>query len=248
MQKHDWNKIFDERPEEFHECVKSALAQLPEKEEINMKKSFGKKFAVVVAAVAAISVTAVGAGKVVSLSSGKNIHDSVDTVEKTEEQAKDAGININIVDKFDNGYTFKEGYVGDVDHWDDSGNKVATTKNLSATYVLGDASVYLDADQKNDESEYVDYVLEENYDGTDIYTYEWTNKFVPDDYEMTEQDKIDEAEGKVVFSYGSDEVEVNEIKTVKFVKDNTQVTLMDMDSNVDMGELVNMLKTVIDAQ
>ena len=65
---------------------------------------------------------------------------------------------------------------------------------------------------------------------------------------MTEQDKIDEAEGKVVFSYGSDEVEVNEIKTVKFVKDNTQVTLMDMDSNVDMGELVNMLKTVIDAQ
>ena len=248
MQKHDWNKIFDERPEEFHECVKSALAQLPEKEEINMKKSFGKKFAVVVAAVAAISVTAVGAGKVVSMSSSRNMFDVVDTVEKTEEQAKDAGIDINIVDKFDNGYTFKEGYVGDVDHWDDSGNKVATTKNLSATYVLGDASVYLDADQKNDESEYVDYVLEENYDGTDIYTYEWTNKFVPADYEMTEQDKIDEAEGKVVFSYGSDEVEVNEIKTVKFVKDNTQVTLLDMDSNVDMGELVNMLKTVIDAQ
>ena len=160
MQKHDWNKVFDERPEEFHECVKSALAQLPEKEEINMKKSFGKKFAVVVAAVAAISVTAVGAGKIVSMSSSRNIHDAVDTVEKTEEQAKDAGININIVDKFDNGYTFKEGYVGDVDHWDDSGNKVATTKNLSATYVLGDASVYLDADQKNDESEYVDYVLD----------------------------------------------------------------------------------------
>ena len=248
MQKHDWNKIFDERPEEFHECVKSALAQLPEKEEINMKKSFGKKFAVVVAAVAAISVTAVGAGKIVSMSSSRNIHDAVDTVEKTEEQAKDAGIDINIIDKFDNGYTFKEGYVGDVDHWDESGSKVATTKNLSVTYVLGDASVYLDADQKNDELEYVDYVLEENYDGTDIYTYEWTNKFVPDDYEMTEQDKIDEAEGKVVFSYGSDEVEVNEIKTVKFVKDNTQVTLMDMDSNVDMGELVNMLKTVIDAQ
>lgn len=43
MQKHDWNKVFDERPEEFHECVKSALAQLPEKEEINMKKIIREK-------------------------------------------------------------------------------------------------------------------------------------------------------------------------------------------------------------
>ena len=248
MQKHDWNKIFDERPEEFHKCVKSALAQLPEKEEINMKKSFGKKFAVVVAAVAAISVTAVGAGKIVSMSSSRNIHDAVDTVEKTEEQAKDAGIEINIIDKFDNGYTFKEGYVGDVDHWDESGSKVAVTKNLSATYTLDGAQIYLDVDQIVDELGEPEYVLEENYNGTDIYTYEWTNKFVPADYEMTEQDKADEADGKVVFSYGSDEVETKEIKTVKFVKDNTQVMLMDMDSNVDMGELVNMLKTVIDAQ
>ena len=48
-------------------------------------------------------------------------------------------------------------------------------------------------------------------DGTTVYTMEDTYKFVPPDYEMTEQDKEDEASGKYIFSYGTDEVKYQNV-------------------------------------
>ena len=55
-------------------------------------------------------------------------------------------------------------------------------------------------------------VVIDTYNGIDLYFSSDAYKFVPEDYEMTEQDKQDEASGKYVFSCGSKKEEVAQFK------------------------------------
>lgn len=64
MKKIDWDKAFGECPEEFHNSVNSALSKISNREEKNMSRiSLKKKVIITAAAVMAIGVTAVAAGK-----------------------------------------------------------------------------------------------------------------------------------------------------------------------------------------
>ena len=68
MKKIDWDKAFGECPEEFHNSVNSALSKISNREEKNMSRiSLKKKVIITAAAVMAIGVTAVAAGKVAAV-------------------------------------------------------------------------------------------------------------------------------------------------------------------------------------
>ena len=58
-----------------------------------------------------------------------------------------------------------------------------------------------------------------NVDGVDVYYHSYTNKLVPPDYKMTDEDKKAEENGELVFSYGSSEVEIKEVQSVSWKKD-----------------------------
>lgn len=53
-------------------------------------------------------------------------------------------------------------------------------------------------------------------------------KFVPEDYEKTEDDLAQEAAGHYYISFGSDQIEEREVASAKFKLDNVSYTLMDM--------------------
>ena len=82
-------------------------------------------------------------------------------------------------------------------------------------------------------------------DDTDLYYSHYTNKFVPEDYQMTAQDKQDEASGKVVFSYGSSKVEKSEVQSVTWKKDGVQYQLLQMDGMLSSDELAAMAEEVL---
>ena len=83
--------------------------------------------------------------------------------------------------------------------------------------------------------------------GTNLYYVHYINKLVSDDYELTEQDKKDQASGKVVFSYddSASQIEVSQVQSVNWNKDGIQYDLLQIDGKLSAGELADMAKEVI---
>ena len=83
--------------------------------------------------------------------------------------------------------------------------------------------------------------------GTNLYYVHYINKLVSDDYELTEQDKKDQASGKVVFSYGdsASQIEVSQVQSVNWNKDGIQYDLLQIDGKLSAGELADMAREVI---
>lgn len=84
-------------------------------------------------------------------------------------------------------------------------------------------------------------------DGTTVYTIEQVFKFVPPDYEKTEQDIKDEEAGKLVFSYGTEDVEVKTMRQVTWEEGNLVFDIIAGDDTVDMDTLVDMAEDMIRA-
>jgi len=248
MKKHNWDSAFEECPEGFHKSVNSALKEISNREEYKMKASWSKKVIITVAAVAAIGVTAMATGKVASMTGHSSHLEDIYSVGEAEETAEKNGIDTECVDEFSNGYKFKYANISDQNLNDEEGNLINSYKALDVDYENKDALIYLNIEPKSEYLEDDPGQFVETYNGTDISSIEYTNKSVPEDYELTEQDKLDEASGAIVFSYGSDEVEVNHISFVKWSSGDLNYSLMDMNSNLSIDELTIMAQEIIDAQ
>lgn len=86
----------------------------------------------------------------------------------------------------------------------------------------------------------------ETYNGIDISYMAYTNKFVPADYELTEEDKTAQENGDLVFSYGVDEVEIKHIQSAGFVKDGIRYTLTEMEESITQEDLLEMAREIIE--
>ena len=83
--------------------------------------------------------------------------------------------------------------------------------------------------------------------GINLYYVHYINKVVSDDYELTEQDKKDQASGKVVFSYDDSvsQIEVSQVQSVNWNKDGIHYDLLQIDGKLSAGELADMAREVI---
>ena len=68
---------------------------------------------------------------------------------------------------------------------------------------------------------------------------------MPANYQMTDEDKKNEASGKLIFSWGSDEVKITDVQFVSFKKDGVLYQLMQIDGKLSAAELSDMAKEVI---
>ena len=82
-------------------------------------------------------------------------------------------------------------------------------------------------------------------DGIDVYYFNYTNKLVPPGYKFTDEDKKAEANGELVFSYGSSKVEINEVQSVSWTVDDMHYELMQIDGKLSANELADMAAEVI---
>ena len=83
--------------------------------------------------------------------------------------------------------------------------------------------------------------------GINLYYVHYINKVVSDDYELTEQDKKDQASGKLVFSYddSASQIDVSQVQSVNWNKDGIQYDLLQIDGQLSAGELADMAREVI---
>lgn len=205
-----------------------------------------KKISVIAAvAVLALGTTVFAASGIISnwysSSSSDSEYKSLPTAQQVK---KDIGYDAVLISEFENGYAFKDGSIVNNDLADEDGNSVEKFKSVSFDYEKNGDTVIFSQDKFNSKIDMDGNVIK-TVDGTDIYYYSYTNKIVPADYKMTDEDKKAEADGELVFSSGSSDVQISEVQSVTWVKDNIQYQLMQMDGALSRDELTEMAEEVI---
>ena len=208
-------------------------------------KSKKKISLIVIAATLALGITVFATSGIVSTwfgsSSSTPDYKSLPTAEQV---TKDIGYEPVLIDTFENGYAFKDGNIVKNNLKDENGNSVEKFKSVSFDYKKDGDTVIFAQDKVKSKIDISGDVVK-NVKGTDIYYYDYTNKLVPPDYKLTDDDKKAEENGELIFSYGSSKVEIKEVQSVTWVKDEMQYQLLQIDGKLTSDELVKMAEEIL---
>lgn len=218
--------------------------QVKSKEQKGMKS----KKKILIAAVAAtlvLGATAIGSGGIVSgwrgTSSSRPDFVSLPTA---EECVRKTGYAPTLTETFGNGYRFKGGNVKSNEMFDENGERVEKYESLAFEYEKDGDRVVLSTEKFNTQNS-VEGEIIATVDGTDISYYAYTNKVVPANYVMSEADKKAKETGELIFSYGSDEVEICRVQSVNWVKDDVSYQLLQIDGRLSENDLAEMAGELI---
>ena len=214
-----------------------------------MRKGIMRKTVVALAAICVLgSMTAFGVGKITGITSHSSRYDEVHTYEQALELQKKHGPAVHFPEEFSNGYTFSAAVTKYYETTDDNGNKVGTGSNLSVTYAKdGNENVTFSAETDLGESD--DPTEEKTLDdGTTLRFYKTTNKFVPVNYELTEEDKKAQETGHFNLAYGSDKVEIQTSYMVEWNMDGQGYYLFKFGEDLSADEMFGMAEEIINNQ
>lgn len=208
-------------------------------------KSKKKISLIAVAATLALGITVFAAGGIVStwFSSSSSTPD-YKSLPTAEQVTKDIGYEPVLIDTFENGYAFKNGSIVKNNLADKNGNSIEKFKSVSFDYEKDGDIVVFAQDKFNSEMKLQGDIIKTVKD-TDIYYYSYTNKNVPAEYKLTDDDKKAEESGELVFSYGAEKVEIKNVQSVTWIKDGTQYQLLQIDGKLSTDELSDMAEEVI---
>lgn len=180
-------------------------------------------------------------------SSSSNIPDYYDVPSQKQLQ-RDIGINPHVIEQFSNGYAFKSGHISENEDYGEDGSVVESYKSLYCKYWHGDdcLSLFIDGSMAGIQMESAE--MAETYKKSDIKYSAYTNKIVPGNYRLTEQDKEDQASGKYVFSFGSNEIEIHDVQVLGWEYGGLSYSMCVIDSDITKAELIQMAREIIDYQ
>ncbi|MCI8404589.1 MAG: hypothetical protein HFE49_06775 [Clostridia bacterium] len=161
---------------------------------------------------------------------------------------KDIGISMNVIDKFSNGYIFREASVGDNADYGENGQCVEKFKSLICKYVFEDKDISVHIDAAAAGTNLDDDKTAEVYKNTAIKYISYQNKIVPSDYKLTAEDEADKRSGRYVFSYGSDEVEIIDVQLIEFAYQGLNYSMCTFNNSLTRDALVQMAREFIDYQ
>ena len=210
-----------------------------------------KRVAVTVAALCfMMPVAAFAIGHIDSYCSTSGSLPNYSEMPTAKELTKDIGFVPKATDAFTNGFSFENARIDNTQGKDDNGNVIEEFKGIDYNYVASDDSKIIlsannsqypsledDANKPNAQTEV--------YKGIDLTYSEQKYKFVPEDYQMTAQDKKDEARRAVTFSYGSDQVETYMYKFLSWSDEGINYLLMGRNIDLSKEDFVEMAKEII---
>ena len=208
------------------------------------KKRLGGLIAV---AVLALSITAFAAtGIVSSWYASSSSRPDYRTLPTAEQVRKDIGYDVVLIDQFSNGYTFHNGSIVSNKLEDEDQQAVEQFKSVDFRYQKGKDEVDFSQDRYTSQMETQGIVVDSVGD-TEITYFSCINKIVPPDYKLSAEEKAAEENGELVFSYGSDKVELVTWQSVSWQIGEMHYQLfqeVDKDS-LTQEELVAMAKEAI---
>ena len=212
----------------------------------NSKISYKKVISIIAAAAAlACLATAFAAGGLGGWYSSASRE--FESIQDSAPIAEELGYAPILIESFKNGYSYKTGYSTDNEITDDDGSVKESFKSAYFTYEKDGDEVWFSQDRsKSVDVERGEIVA--TVDGIDVYYYSYTNKIVPEDYEMTEEDKAAEESGELIFSWGSDTVQVTEVCSAQWRNGDIACCLMQMGGKLSAEELTEMAIEAIEAR
>lgn len=209
-----------------------------------------RRIAVLAAAVVMLlSVTVIAANIILGGRGGHSSNiPSYDSVPSRETLLHDTGIAPAVLESFSSGYVFDSGYITYNEDFDTEGATVEEYKGLQFSYTKNgdEISFFIDAAAAGIQADGMD--VTEDYKGSELFCYSYTNKLVPPDYRPTEEDRQAEQNGDIVISYGSTSVEYSRVQGVKWEYAGLNYELAAVNADISKDELLQIVHEMIDAQ
>lgn len=210
------------------------MERLFKKEEVRSMK-FNKRKAVVLAVVACmlLGTTALAAGKITTYRSWANPQKEITNYADANKKAKDLGCKVLLPQSFTNGYTFASANERGYEGLDENDNVVVSGTDFTANYVKeNQPDIYLFVNQVHEDEE-ERYAVDTKVVGdVELYFNQAFYKFVPEDYELTEEDKVNMEKPNYEISRGADEVEEKNYVGVSFEKNGKYYNMFAWDSEM----------------
>ena len=216
-----------------------------------MKKRNWKKTAVMAAAICVLgSMTAVALGKTVSITGSSSRENRITSYAEAEEKQESLDDDVKMLEKFSNGYAFKEAVPMEETGTDKDGNVTAKETSLNIVYSKdGAEDIYAHSSRLNlgiTENPDAVRTLE---DGTELVYTNIVNKFVPNGYEITEEEKKLQEDGKLNIGFKGEggEIEIRKSSHVMWVQDEILYSLMIFD-DMEADEMLNMAQELAESK
>lgn len=211
-------------------------------EERKMKR-VSKKMVVVVAIAACMTIgtTAFAAGHIATYRSWSSSQSEISDYSKAVEKADELGGELTIPQAFTNGYTFDAANTMRVEGLDDNGNVLVKGTDFTARYTresMPDINVFINKSYDEEEESYA--VSSKMMGDVTVYFNQATYKFVPEDYELTDEDKQNMEDSHYEISVGSDTVEIMNNNGISFEKDGRYYSMFAWDSDMTADEWYEM--------
>lgn len=158
---------------------------------------------------------------------------------------RDAGFTPALLQSFDNGFAFKDGVIVHNQEQNEDGQTVNKYASLEFDYQKGDETVSLMQDSGAAQEKETGRCAAQK-DGVSYYETTKTEKYVSDSYQMTEQDRKEEASGQVEFNVGPSDngVETVQYHGINWTANGVHYTLYQMNGSLTSAQMLEMAQQI----
>lgn len=156
------------------------------------------------------------------------------------------------METFDNGFAFKDITISDQSLVNETGQKEESQKGIHISYENGKETVVLYIRQLYQQeiaegNPLEDAVMDDTLQIGEVLAgfRQITNKFVPPDYELTEEDEKNMESPNFNLAYGTEEVEMDTGYSVLWVENNILYELYGTDLSISGSDMLHMAEELI---
>ncbi len=211
----------------------------------HMKHFSMKKIVIAIAVIGLLGSTACfAAGKITSQVSQRE-GERCTNFSKVDEFKDKLGYDVKVKESYQNGFSFKSMNLSTSSGLDDDGNTVTNYRELWVDYERGNETLNVIVCKPLPEESRAAKQTGE-YKGIEISYNNDTYKFVPEDYELTAEDKENEKKDDYYISYGSDEVTLSQMSNVNWTDNGIYYSIMGRDTSLSADDMIHMAEEIID--
>lgn len=251
MRKNDYIKTMRamHMPDDMRTRILHRMAQENTKEvPISMFKHKKKRMAAaVIAATVVVGGSAFAFGgtaisQIIATCSASADYTSLPSAQQCQ---RDAGFTPALLQSFDNGFAFKDGVIVHNQEQNEDGQTVNKYASLEFDYQKGGETVSLMQDSGAAQEKETGRCAAQK-DGVSYYETTKTEKYVSDSYQMTEQDRKEEASGQVEFNVGQSDngVETVQYHGINWTAGGVHYNLYQMNGSLTTAQMLEMAQQI----
>lgn len=251
MRENDYIKTMQKihMPDDMRTRVLHRMAQENTKEvPISMFKHKKKRMAAaVIAATVVVGGSAFAFGgtaisQIIATCSASADYTSLPSAQQCQ---RDAGFTPALLQSFDNGFAFKDGVIVHNQEQNEDGQTVNKYASLEFDYQKGGETVSLMQDSGAAQEKETGRCAAQK-DGVSYYETTKTEKYVSDSYQMTEQDRKEEASGQVEFNVGPSDngVETVQYHGINWTAGGVHYNLYQMNGSLTTAQMLEMAQQI----